>query len=89
MDGYRKEVTVNKRLEKLRAGLAKDRIRNEQLQARMKERTEKIRELENTEIIGIVREIGMTPEQLAEHFADLLAQKRQSKKKEDSANETV
>ena len=31
----------------------------------------------------------MTPEQLAEHFADLLAQKRQSKKKEDSANETV
>ena len=77
MDGYRKEVTVNKRLEKLRAGLAKDRIRNEQLQARMKERTEKIRELENTEIIGIVREIGMTPEQLAEHFDNLFRQKKE------------
>lgn len=68
---------MNKRLEKLRAGLAKDRVRNEQLQARMKERTEKIRELENTEIIGIVREIGMTPEQLAEHFDNLFRQKKE------------
>lgn len=68
---------MNKQLEKLRASLAKDRARDEQLQARMKERTEKIQELENTEIIGIVREIGMTPEQLAEHFNNLLRQKKE------------
>ena len=68
---------MNKQLEKLRASLAKDRARDEQLQARMKEREEKIRELENTEIIGIVREIGMTPEQLAEHFNNLLRQKKE------------
>ena len=80
---------MSKKLEKLRASQAKDKDRLEALQARLKAREEDIRVEERTEIIGIVEEIGMTPEQLAEHFADLLAQKRQSKKKEDSANETV
>lgn len=80
---------MSKKLEKLRASQAKDKDRLETLQARLKAREEDIRVEERTEIIGLVEEIGMTPEQLAEHFADLLAQKRQSKKKEDSANETV
>ena len=81
---------MSKKLEKLRASQAKDKERLETLQARLKAREEDIRAEERTEIFGIVEEIGMTPEQLAEHFADLLAQKRQSKKKkEDSANETV
>ena len=80
---------MSKKLEKLRASQAKDKERLETLQARLKSREDDIRVEERTEIIGIVEEIGMTPEQLAEHFADLLAQKRQSKKKEDSANETV
>ena len=80
---------MSKKLEKLRASQAKDKERLETLQARLKAREEDIRAEERTEIFEIVEEIGMTPEQLAEHFADLLAQKRQSKKKEDSANETV
>lgn len=80
---------MSKKLEKLRASQAKDKERLEMLQARLKARDEEIRAEERTEIFGIIEEIGMTPEQLAEHFADLLAQKRQSKKKEDSANETV
>ena len=80
---------MSKKLEKLRASQAKDKERLETLQARLKAREEDIRAEERTEIFGIVEEIGMTPEQLAEHFADLLAQKRQSKKKEESANETV
>lgn len=80
---------MSKKLEKLRASQAKDKERLETLQARLKAREDEIRVEERTEIIGIVEEIGMTPEQLAEHFADLLAKKRQSKKKEDSANETV
>lgn len=81
---------MSNKLEKLRASQAKDMERLELLQARLKEREEEIHAEEKLVILGIVQEIGMTPEQLAEHFADLLAQKRQSKKKkEDSANETV
>ena len=81
---------MSKKLERMRASHAKDRERIEKLQARIREREEAIREEERTEIIGIVEAIGMTPEQLADHFADLLAQKKQPKrKKEDSANETV
>ena len=81
---------MSNKLEKLRASQAKDMKRLELLQARLKEREEEIHAEEKIVVLGIVQEIGMTPEQLAEHFADLLAQKRQSKKKkEDSANETV
>lgn len=81
---------MSNKLEKLRASQAKDMERLELLQARLKEREEEIHAEEKTVILGIVQEIGMTPEQLAEHFADLVAQKRQSKKKkEDSAHETV
>lgn len=81
---------MSKKLERMRASQAKDQERIEKLQARIREREEAIREEERTEIIGIVEAIGMTPEQLADHFADLLAQKKQPKrKKEDSANETV
>ena len=81
---------MSTKLEKLRASQAKDMERLELLQARLKEREEEIHAEEKIVVLGIVQEIGMTPEQLAEHFADLLAQKRQSKKKkEDSANETV
>ena len=68
---------MNKQLEKLRAENAKDREHADKLLARVRERDEKIRELENTEIIGIVREIGMTPEQLAEHFDNLFRQKKE------------
>lgn len=81
---------MSNKLEKLRASQAKDMERLELLQARLKEREEEIHAEEKIVVLGIVQEIGMTPEQLAEHFADLLAQKRQSKKKkEDSAHETV
>lgn len=81
---------MSNKLEKLRASQAKDKERLELLQARLKEREEEIHAEEKIVVLGIVQEIGMTPEQLAEHFADLLAQKRQSKKKkEDSAHETV
>ena len=80
---------MSKKLEKLRASQAKDKERLETIRARLKAREEVIRAEEKTEILGIVEEIGMTPEQLTEHFADLLAQGKRSKKKENSANETV
>ncbi len=56
---------MSKKLEKLRASQAKDREKLETLQARLKAREEDIRVEEKTEILGIVEEIGMTPEQLA------------------------
>lgn len=80
---------MNKQLEKLRAENAKDREHADKLLARIRERDEKIRELENTEIVGIVREIGLTPEQLAERLADLHPAKKPQKKEDNNTNEAV
>lgn len=80
---------MNKQLEKLRAENAKDREHADKLLARVRERDEKIRELENTEIVGIVREIGLTPEQLAERLADLRPAKKPQKKEDNNTNEAV
>ena len=80
---------MNKQLEKLRAENAKDREHADKLLARVRERDEKIRELENTEIVGIVREIGLTPEQLAERLADLRPAKKSQKKEDNNTNEAV
>lgn len=77
---------MNKQLEKLRADNAKDRERVEKLLARIQDRDAKIKELENTEIVGIVRELGLTPEELAARFADQLPAKK-PRKKEDSMND--
>ena len=77
---------MSNKLEKLRASQAKDMERLELLQARLKEREEEIHAEEKTVILGIVQEIGMTPEQLAERFADLLPVKK-AHKKEDSMHE--
>ena len=77
---------MNKQLEKLRADNAKDRERVEKLLARIQDRDAEIKELENTEIVGIVRELGLTPEELAARFADQLPAKK-PRKKEDSMND--
>lgn len=77
---------MNKQLEKLRADNAKDREHVEKLLARIQNREAKIKELENTEIVGIVRELGLTPEELAARFADQLPAKK-PRKKEDSMND--
>ena len=72
MDACRKGGYMNKQLEKLLA--------------RIQDRDAKIKELENTEIVGIVRELGLTPEQLAARFADQLPAKK-PRKKEDNMND--
>ena len=59
---------MNAKITKLRADNARDRAKISTLQAKCKERDRQIRELENTEIIGLVRETGMTIEQFAELF---------------------
>ena len=62
---------MNAKITKLRADNARDRAKISTLQAKCKERDRQIRELENTEIIGMVRETGMTIEQFAELFQSM------------------
>ena len=57
---------MNPRIAKLRAEKSKNCDRISSLQARNKRIDERILKLENTDILGMVREIGMTPDQLAE-----------------------
>ena len=60
---------MNKQLNKLRAANSKDRAKVDMLLARIRTRDEKITELENVDILGIVREYKLTPEMLAEILA--------------------
>ncbi len=57
---------MNPRLEKLRAEREKVYEKYTSLSAKLKTLDEQILKLENTDIIGIVRENGVTIEQLAE-----------------------
>ena len=60
---------MNKQLNKLRAANVKERAKVDMLLARIRDRDEAITKLENTEIIGMVREYKLTPEMLAEILA--------------------
>jgi len=61
-----KEEEMNPRIEKLKAERDKIAHRIESLTARLKALDDQILKLENTDIIGIVRENGLTLDQLAE-----------------------
>lgn len=56
---------MNKKVEKLRAERTKNDAKLAELTARNQEIDRKIEELENTDIIGLVRKVGITPDQLA------------------------
>ena len=57
---------MNPKIEKLKAEKEKNIRRIDALNARNEEIDAKITELENTDIVGMVRENGITPEALAE-----------------------
>ena len=57
---------MNPKIAKLRAEKNKNCDRISSLQERNKRIDERILKLENTDILGMVRELGMTPDQLAE-----------------------
>lgn len=59
---------MNPRITKLRTELEKNRSKIIDLQSRNRDLEKQIRELEDTDIIGMVRENGMTMEQFAELF---------------------
>lgn len=60
---------MNPKIQKLRAEQKKNTDKIDSLKARNKELERKIIEIENTDIIGLVRESSMTPEQLAAFLA--------------------
>ncbi len=51
---------------KLREEMEKNQAKIAELQARNRELQKKIRESENTDILGLIRAVNMTPEELAE-----------------------
>ena len=57
---------IDPKIQKLRDELESNNAKIEQLRARNKGITEELRSRENTSIIGLVRGINMSPEQLAE-----------------------
>ena len=59
---------MNPKINKLRTELEKNNGKIAALQAKNKELEKQIRELENLDIVGMVREQGMTMEQFAEMF---------------------
>ena len=61
------------KVEKLREEREKNREKIEKLTARNRVIDETVRNLENTDIIGLVREQGLSPDMLAELLASLKA----------------
>ena len=78
---------MDPQLANMRAAIQKktEKIAKWQEQKRLME--EKLEKRENTAILGIVREIGMTPEELETHFAYLLPKKDPKIKKEVKPDE--
>lgn len=64
---------MNPKIMKLRGELEKNKSKISDLQGRNRELEKQIRELEDTDIIGMVRENGMTMEQFAELFRRMQA----------------
>ena len=67
-------VTINPKLQKLRAELEKNEKKIESLQSRNKDLRQQITALENTTIIGMVRDGGWTVDEVAQLLQQLKAQ---------------
>ncbi len=79
---------MNKKIQKLRAERSKNDEKVAELLARNKEIDDEIMELENTDIIGIVRESGLTPDELAELIQRMKSNPASALMKEGEQNET-
>lgn len=75
---------MNSRIVKLRAEYEKNEAKIGVLKSRNEKLGKKIQELENTEIIGIVRETGMTVEQFRELLESLKEPKYINGRKESA-----
>ena len=62
---------MNPKIKKLRAEHEKNSNKISELQGKNQELEKKIRELEDIEIVGIVREFGMSIEQLSNYLKEI------------------
>ena len=67
-------VTINPKLQKLRSELEKNEKKIESLQSRNKDLRQQITALENTTIIGMVRDGGWTVDEVTQLLQQLKAQ---------------
>ncbi len=79
---------MNKKIQKLRAERAKNDEKVAELLARNKKIDDEITELENTDIIGIVRESGLTPDELVELIQKIKKNPASVLSKEENSEET-
>ncbi len=79
---------MNKKILKLRVERSKNDEKVAELLTRNKEIDDEIMELENTDIIGIVRESGLTPDELAELIQRMKSDPASALMKEGEQNET-
>ncbi len=63
---------MNPKIQKLKSEKEKLLVKRASIDARCEEIDAQVTELENLDIIGIVREMGITPDQLAELLKNLL-----------------
>ena len=61
---------MNPKIEKLKAEYAKNKDKITALKARNKEIARKVKEIQNTEIIGVFQELNMTPDEFAAFAAE-------------------
>ena len=82
---------MNAKIHKLREEHEKNKVKISELQARNRDIEKQIRELENTDIVGMVRAQGLTLEQFAELLQTLKApvSTENTPEKEASAYEEV
>lgn len=80
---------MNPKLQKLRAELEKNTERIRTLQSRNTELKQQIQEMENLDIIGMVRDSGLAPDALADLLAKIQASPNPAeiKEKEESSSE--
>ncbi len=77
---------MNPKISKLRAELEKNTAKIDSLQKRNREIKEQVLEMENTDIIGMVRESGMSIEEFAVLFQQMRSVAIIPEKKEDSTD---
>ena len=75
---------MNPKIEKLKAERSRNTEKISDLQNRNRKLSEQITKLENNDIIGMVREIGMTPEQLAALLSGKVADSRATDEYEET-----
>ena len=78
---------MNPKIQKLKAEKEKLLVKRASIDARCDAIDAQITELENTDIVGIVREMGVTPDELAELLKKLMESPLPSEKTEET-NET-